>query len=279
MASGRTEKSQLKRGRVRPFTRGPLIQAWTDHYPQASAGEGDQDTKKPRRSDRISSQNQTTPLKNKSFLPSPLTHRESTATEHYKEATVTPPVSDLEPADHRTPASSPARNQALSSPPSDTQVLSQFVYPPTSLSLDVEDEEAEGVWGYLVPLDSAFGDTLVLRKRTACPAPYPNQAFGQGSEQRSKGQCGRRTYNEEEQDYELNKRDLGWPAGGYLIGRHPECGRSTPTGDCMLRLISSRPHHRLSYYLKSPLYCFQRDQGRNLGRSSRRSVQQRHLCR
>ncbi|KAL8717989.1 MAG: hypothetical protein Q9225_004832 [Loekoesia sp. 1 TL-2023] len=202
----------------------PLNKWRMDRRP--SAGEDNQDPKKVRRSDRISSQNQTTPLKDKSFLPSPLTHQESTATEEYKEATVSPAEGRPSQINHRSPISSPPLNtQGLSSPPSDTQPFSQFVYPPTAFSLDVDDEEAEGVWGYLVPIDEVFGNTLMLKKRTACPAPYPAQSFGQGSESRAKGQCKNTNYNDEEKEYEKTKREMGWPAGGYLIGRHPECDR------------------------------------------------------
>ncbi|KAL8949319.1 MAG: hypothetical protein Q9222_004558 [Ikaeria aurantiellina] len=221
MALKGSEKSQLKRGRV-----GAIFKHLTS-IKQHSAGDGDQDTKKIRRSDRISSHKQTTPLKNKSFLPSPLTHLESTATEEYnKEATASPVEGRPSQINHRSPISSPPlNNQGLSSPPSDTQPFSQFVYPPTAFSLDVEDEEAEGVWGYLVPIDGVFGNTLVLKKRTACPAPYPADGFGGGSETRAQGHCGIRSYNEEEKEYEKTKREAGFPAGGYLIGRHPECDR------------------------------------------------------
>ncbi|KAL8713527.1 MAG: hypothetical protein Q9220_002389 [cf. Caloplaca sp. 1 TL-2023] len=192
-----------------------------------SAGDGDQDTKKIRRSDRISSNKQTTPLKDKSFLPSPLTHLESTATEEYnKEATASPVEGRPSQINHRSPIPSPPLNtQGLSSPPSDTQPFSQFVYPPTAFSLNVEDEEAEGVWGYLVPIDGIFGNTLVLKKRTACPAPYPVDGFGRGSESRAQSHCGSRSYIDEEKDYEKTKREVGFPSGGYLIGRHPECDR------------------------------------------------------
>ncbi|MCJ1317476.1 hypothetical protein MMC15_002801 [Xylographa vitiligo] len=199
----RAEKSQLKRGR-------------------ASAGERDVEVKKPRRSQRISSQPNTTPLNNNNTqLPSPLTHKESTMTEPYREGTVTPPEGHVQ---HHTPVSSP-QLQGLSSPPQDTQAFSQFNYPPQSWSENVEDEEAEGVWGYLIPLDRKFGDILVLRKRTACPAPMPNSSFGRGSDQRAKGNLAY-SYIEEEEKYEENKRTLGFPAGGYLIGRHPECDRT-----------------------------------------------------
>ena len=202
------------------------------HIMQPSAGEGDQETKKPRRSQRISSQmqpsdNPATPLKdkNKSGLPSPLTHRESTATEEYKDATVSPPEGRPSQLRHRTPVSSPSQ-AVLSSPPGDTQALSQYYVPPKSLSYEVEDEEAEGVWGYLVPIDHVFGNTLVLRARTSCPAPYPSDGFGKGDECRGKAEPGTtvKSYEKEEADYERSKRALGFPAGGYLIGRHPECG-------------------------------------------------------
>ncbi|KAI9880650.1 MAG: hypothetical protein M1830_001654 [Pleopsidium flavum] len=198
----RAEKSQLKRGRP-------------------SAGEGDQETKKPRRSERIQSQSQPTPLDNKSHLPSPLTHLESTTTDEYRGSTITPPEGRPSQIRHRTPISTP-QLQGLSSPPSDTQPFSQFISLPQALPYDVEDEEAEGVWGYLIPLDIKFGDTLVLKKRTACAAPTPSSGFGGGaSAQWKEGN----DFVQDEEEYEENKRALGFPAGGYLIGRHPECDR------------------------------------------------------
>ena len=197
--------------------------------PKASTGDEQDDLKKPRRSQRISSQSQTTPLKDpkKSYLPSPLTHKESTATEEYKELTASPPEGRPSQINHRPPGS-PLTNYTqggLSSPPpSDTQAFSQFVIPPKTLSHEVEDEEEEGVWGYLVPVDAVFGDTLVLKNRSACPAPYPNVDFGKGTKKRAKGQKGVTSFVQEEKDYEIEKRTSGFPAGGYLIGRHPECG-------------------------------------------------------
>ena len=195
-----------------------------------STGEG-QDTKKPRRSDRISSQVETTPLKDKgkAYLPSPLTHQESTATEEYKELTASPPQGRPSQIRHRTPPlSSPTRpSQGLSSPPADTQVFSQFIIPPKSLSHEVEDEEAEGVWGYLVPIDDVSGETLVCKSRSACPAPYPSGDFGKGSTKRAKAKTAAASYVDEELAYEKEKRASGFPSGGYLIGRHPECGRHT----------------------------------------------------
>ena len=191
-----------------------------------STGEG-QDVKKPRRSERISSLTQTTPLKDKSksYLPSPLTNKESTASVEYKEQTVSPPEGRPKQIRNRTPPNSTAQHiTQLSSPPNDTQAFSQFIKPPKSLSHEVEDEDAEGVWGYLVPIDDVFGDTLVLRTRTACPAPYPNTDFGKGTKKRAKAQTGVTNYGIEEEEYEQEKRKSGFPSSGYLIGRHPECG-------------------------------------------------------
>lgn len=227
MAPRGAEKSQLKRGRVYiPFNfhpRGKGNTPLTFSMTQPSAGENEQDSKKPRRSQRISSQVQTTPLDNKSHLPSPLTNQESIATEEYKEATASPPERSPSQIRHRTPPVSSPPNPGLSSPPNDTQAFSQFIYPTVPLSSEVEDEEAEGVWGYLVPIDTVFGDTLVMRKRTTCPAPYPDKNFGKGSKKRGQG-AGGTDYGKQELDYESNKRTLGFPSGGYLIGRHPECG-------------------------------------------------------
>ena len=191
-----------------------------------STGE-EHDTKKPRRSERILSQTQTTPLKDKikSYLPSPLTHQECSKTD-YKELTASPPEGRPSQIRHRTPPiSSPVHyTQGLSSPPSDTQAFSQFLLPPKARSHEVEDEEAEGVWGYLVPVDSIFGDTLVCRARAACPAPYPNAHFGKGTKDRGKAEKELVNYVDEEKEYEFEKGLVGFPGGGYLIGRHPECG-------------------------------------------------------
>ena len=68
------------------------------------------------------------------------------------------------------------------------------------------DEEAEGVWGYLIPLDASAGDTLVLRKRTACPAPEPSEDFGSGAKSRESKPTGKKTYQIQEEMYEERKR-------------------------------------------------------------------------
>ncbi|KAK3076350.1 hypothetical protein LTS18_013249, partial [Coniosporium uncinatum] len=165
------------------------------------------DIKKPRRSSRIKSQaheDVVEGLKN-SQLPSPLTHKESTATEDARNGTVTPP-SQMRP------------HPVVSSPVSDTQPFSQFVYPPAAKSYEVEDEEGEGVWGYLVPSGGAAIEPLVLRRRAACPVPPNRTGQTDGKKKVSKNH-----YKKQEEDYEKEKVKAGVVAGGYLIGRHPEC--------------------------------------------------------
>lgn len=83
----------------------------------------------------------------------------------------------------------------------------------------MQDEEAEGVWGYLVPLDHGSGDTLVLRQRTACPLPKAEMKGRKGDKRVTK-----HAYGNQEAAYEETKIK-GVASGGYLIGRHPECDR------------------------------------------------------
>lgn len=147
-------------------------------------------------------------------LPSPVTHKESTgdASDQYKEGTQSPPAS------HKP--SQTAKAGGLSSPPSDTQPFSQFVYPPESRTYAVEDEEGEEVWGYMVPMDSKGGDVMVLRRRAACPVPSALVGQTNGKDSVKKDE-----FKNQEEKYEQEKQDRGVPAGGYLIGRHRECGK------------------------------------------------------
>ncbi|EER25996.1 kinase domain containing protein [Coccidioides posadasii C735 delta SOWgp] len=185
------EKSSLKRGR-------------------ASGGNHEQDVKKPRRSERLSSQlaQSQAARANKAYLP-PLIQQDSTATEIHKEATVTPPEGRPSQLRHHTPG--PESLTQLSSPPGDTQAFSQN--PSRVYVSGVEEEAAEGVWGYLIPLDNKFGDTLVLKKRDTCfSSPIggvTNNRNGASRSKRSKGK-GMPT------PLQLNP-------SGYLIGRHSEC--------------------------------------------------------
>lgn len=139
------------------------------------------------------------------YLPTPLTHGYSTATDIRNEVTATPPES---PSRTRPPSSpNPDFSQALSSPPGDTQALSQFVYPPRAFADEVEDEDAEGVWGYLIPLDDKVSGAFVLKRRDSC----------ENRNEAAKDKSGKKS--------QASKQGNGRAPGGYLIGRHPECGQ------------------------------------------------------
>jgi serine/threonine-protein kinase CHEK2 len=153
--------------------------------------------------------------------PSPITQNNSIATaddEPFRqEGTASPPPSrTLVPNTPRS--SSPAMDKfSQLSPPADTQPMSQFVLP--NISSQVDDEEAEGVWGYLVPLDNKVKNTLVMKDRTACPLPDFDGGFGTGHQK-----VGKRSAKQQEQAYEKSKEHRA-ASSGYLIGRHPECGK------------------------------------------------------
>ncbi|KAJ6106732.1 hypothetical protein N7512_010249 [Penicillium capsulatum] len=170
---------------------------------RASVDADSQDLKKPRRSQRISSQIQPheTPIDDE-YLLTPLTHANSTATDLRNEVTATPPESPSQ--GRRRSPSNPEFSQALSSPPGDTQALSQFVYPPRAFA-DDEDEDAEGVWGYLLPLDDKVNGAFVLKHRNGCSGQNE-----ESQERRAKKP-------------ESRKSASSRPPGGYLVGRHPEC--------------------------------------------------------
>lgn len=182
---------------------------------------GHDSSKKPRRSERLSQPQRDysdplkTPVNTRQQLPSPvtqdLTHEESS--ERFKEGTATPPEG--------RPSQVLPRGDAglISSPPQDTQAFaSQQVDPNGPLSKDVEDEEKEGVWGYLLPLNTKYGGKcVVLRKRAACPLPDTVADVVPKKK-------GKKAPKEEEQDFD-NAKVKGVPSGGYLIGRHPECGK------------------------------------------------------
>lgn len=184
--------------------------------------------KKPRRSARLSHLDAETENITQGGLPSPVTRVQTTdedeEVEKPKAGTVTPPGDYQERMQqHVTPISSPpppSQINGISSPPSDTQPYSQFI-PPAPISYEVEDEEAEGVWGYLVPTsNSNLDQPLVLRRRAACPIPVENLGSASGRQTVPK-----KHWERKERDYERDKRIDGIPAGGYLIGRHPECDR------------------------------------------------------
>ncbi|KAF1845855.1 Pkinase-domain-containing protein [Cucurbitaria berberidis CBS 394.84] len=189
-----TEKSQLKRGRQ---------------------SQGEQVEPKKARHSRLSPNPQSR-LK-QGPLPSPVTNKESTVSDDYKEGTATPP--DTRPSQAIGSQAKRIAN-GLSSPPSDTQPFTQFSYPSETRTYAVDDEEGQEVWGYLVPMDDPAGDVLVLKRREACPVPADLVGRTTGKEKVSKGE-----YKDQEEGYENKKENHGVVAGGYLIGRHRECDR------------------------------------------------------
>ncbi len=185
----RPESSHLKRARVgspRPIPRASTVHGGCAPHRsmnglltrllQGSPAEVEHESKKPRRSERLSQRQDNvephkTPISTKQHLPSPVTYLTPEETsELFKEATVTPPegrpsqlLSGHDDAH--------GLSQGLSSPPQDTQaVASQYMDPNAALSDDVQDEVKEGVWGYLFPLYTKYGGRcVVLKKRGDCP--------------------------------------------------------------------------------------------------------------
>jgi serine/threonine-protein kinase CHEK2 len=102
------------------------------------------------------------------------------------------------------PPSSLIEAQGFSSPPQDTQAFSQFPNVPSAFG-EVENEAEEGVWGYLIPLDQKYGKSLVLSKHNTCPNETEQDGSKSEETPRTKAKAA--------------------AAGGYLIGRHPECGK------------------------------------------------------
>lgn len=189
-------------------------------------GDNQEETKKPRRSQRLS---QATPEKanktpvDQNYLPSPLTHHDSSVTNttvNNRDGTASPPQT-LSQRNQATPQSSPQLT-GLSSPPGDTQVLSQFIYPPRDLGDELEEEE--GTWGFLAPIDPNVGHRMVMKRRAFCPAPTkPLEISRSLNDNRKHHKSDALVKDEEKYENDKQADDSAFPAGGYLIGRHPEC--------------------------------------------------------
>ncbi|KAK4681493.1 serine/threonine protein kinase [Podospora pseudoanserina] len=182
--------------------------------------------KKPRRSERLSQRTDNdlvkTPVINKQHLPSPVTHLTSEGTDEFaKEATATPSEGRVS---QRRDEYMHSQVAALSSPPQDTQAFSQtHVDPNAPLSDEVEDEVKEGVWGYLLPMDTRYGGTcVVMRKRGSCPPSETVAGAVSGAKQPARKGRGALLKEQEAFD-QKQKSGKGLSSGGYLIGRHPEC--------------------------------------------------------
>lgn len=167
-----------------------------------------------------------TPIDTKQQLPSPLTHLSADESSSlFKEGTATPPEgrpSQVLPRGDDAYSQLQGFSQGFSSPPQDTQAFSQAIVDPNEpYSKDVKDEVKEGVWGYLFPLNTTYGGKcVVMRKRAACPLPNTvEDAVPKNN--------GKEALKKEEVNFEKKKAE-GVPSGGYLIGRHPECGKFQP---------------------------------------------------
>lgn len=88
------------------------------------------------------------------------------------------------------------------------------MYPPRAFADEVEDEAAEGVWGYLIPLDDKVKDALVLRKRDSCDDDTTS----------SSKSIPKKGVASQAKNFSLKQQPSRRP-GGYLVGRHPECGK------------------------------------------------------
>lgn len=169
-----------------------------------------------------------------------MTELDSTATDVRNEVTATPPDSPSQAL------STVEQLKACSSPPGDTQALSQFVYPPRAFADEVEDEAAEGVWGYLIPLDDKVRDALVLKKRHSCDARKNGDLKTQPSKESQNSQA----------KSPISRQRSNRPPGGYLVGRHPECGGCLQSGTAPFLKISNGIQTLLSIFPQYPIGIF-----------------------
>ncbi|KAF1731926.1 hypothetical protein CRV24_008117 [Beauveria bassiana] len=208
--SPRGEKSNLKR-------------------PRGSPPDDLAESKKPRRSNRLSdvSRDATngklldkTPVSRDNHLPSPLTNDATYGSSDAKELTPTP--TGAKTVEETTPRNSDEPQlKGLSSPPQDTQPVSQLVDRHLDFAEDAQDETDEDVWGYLVPLDAKYGDKpKVLKKRCACPPADSIKSAADAEKKDNVGDTPPAIH--EEEAYERTQIG-GIASRGYLIGRHPEC--------------------------------------------------------
>lgn len=201
---------------------------------QGSPADHPDSSKRVRRSERVASQradhddHKKTPVDHKQQLPSPLTHLSAEESSTlFKEGTATPPEGRpsqvLPRGEDAVYSQLQGFSQGFSPPPQDTQAFSQgfsqSLDPNEPYSKEVKDEVKEGVWGYLFPLNTAYGGKcVVLRKRGVCPK---TDTVAEAVPKKK----GKKALQNEELSFE-QKKIADIPSGGYLIGRHPECGKS-----------------------------------------------------
>lgn len=232
------EKSQLKRPRVSaPSSPSPAqssrhrrprltpifapFRALAHLFFQGSLPEDATESKKARRSDPLDAEDDgKTPVTHNQQLPTPGVKGDSVNDSN--ETTATPPGAKTDEDTPRKADEHWSQGGALSSPPQDTQPVSQFTNM-GDIHDEFEDDADEGVWGYLQAWDAQYGDRpIVLKKRCACPESDSLEAATAKEPGNANG--GTPKAVREEEAYERTKIK-GVAAGGYLIGRHPECGK------------------------------------------------------
>lgn len=188
---------------------------------KGSPPENDSDTKKPRRVEPPANSADEHPSTSarpqpQQQQPTPVTVAEDSI-ELRKEETATPPEGRPSQVSHRDPEERYSQAQVYSSPPlQDTQAVpTQQIEAALALSDEVEDEVKEGVWGYLFPLDTQYGGRcIVMKKRPACGSPSePPEATAGKALMTPTDNAG------------SSRAKCTSSSGGYLIGRHPECGK------------------------------------------------------
>jgi len=137
-----------------------------------------------------------------------------------KDGTITPPSQN--PTDVQL--MSPHPNEPFASQNfgdfSQTQRFSQGLTQIPTSDYEVPDEEQQGVWGYLIPVDGRLGfyEPLVLKDRNVC--------MPSAKDTKEHVSVAKKTYEKQEESIEKAK-EKGKPSRGYLLGRHPECGKHT----------------------------------------------------
>jgi len=193
---------------------------------QGSPGDGNESFKKPRRSERLSQRVDNdvlkTPVQNRHHLPSPVTHLTSESTTEFdKEATATPPQERPSQAARRRGDDNHSQGLAFSSPPQDTQAFSQQDIDPNAPLVEGVDELKEGVWGYFLPLDTRFVRApVVFKPKGVCPPPAATLDPAAAAVAKNGGRRGQRASGKD-----LAQKDASPVSGGYIVGRHPECGK------------------------------------------------------
>ena len=159
--------------------------------------------KKPRLSQRVSGQKEQeeTPMDYEDYIPDPLKDISSSAQDLHRKATATPESRELSPL-----------LLSSQSPQEDSTALSQFMSSDRARVGSMVGETDEGAWGYLIPL---FRKDLIKPQEGPLVLKTPYRGA------KRDGSTERNADNKQGQSSDQ-------VSGGYLIGRHPACGKYIP---------------------------------------------------